>query len=144
MSIVIREVFCQADAPLCYPVMRQLRPESASAEALADAWQLQAADGYRMFALLDGDVVGALAGFRQGRNFVHGRHIYVDDLVTDEAMRGKGYGAMLLNRIREEARSLGCGRILLDTPMANALGQRFYFREGMLATAMRFTEVLKS
>lgn len=143
MTEVVREAFCDSDAALCFPVMRQLRPELANAEAFADVWSLQAREGYRIFVLTVDGAAQAVAGFRPGRNIVHGRHLYVDDLVTDESARGKGYGAKLLERVREEARATGCGRLLLDTPMGNALGQRFYFREGMLATALRFTEILK-
>ena len=143
MDTTIREAFCDADAAHCYPVMRQLRPELRDAAHLAELWSVQAREcGYRIFALFEGGTVRSLAGFRYARNIVHGAHLYVDDLVTDETARGTGYGAMLLERVREEARATGCGRILLDTPMGNALGQRFYFREGMLATAMRFTEIL--
>jgi ribosomal protein S18 acetylase RimI-like enzyme len=71
-------------------------------------------------------------------NLVHGRFLYVDDLVTDEALRGSGHGALLLAHLQQEARALGCGKLVLDTPLSNSLGQRFYFRNGLLATALRF------
>ena len=32
--------------------------------------------------------------------------------------------------LRERARALGCGKLVLDTPLSNALGHRFYFRCG--------------
>jgi hypothetical protein len=44
-----------------------------------------------------------------------------------------------MDRLKDEARALGCSRLVLDTPLSNALGHRFYFREGLLATALRFT-----
>jgi hypothetical protein len=44
-----------------------------------------------------------------------------------------------MTRMEEEGRALGCGKLVLDTGLANALGHRFYYRAGLLATALRFT-----
>jgi GNAT superfamily N-acetyltransferase len=80
-----------------------------------------------------------LAGFRVQENLVHGRFLYVDDLVTDSGARGCGYGERLMQHLQEQARLTSCNRLLLDTPMSNCLGHRFYFRCGLLATALRFS-----
>jgi ribosomal protein S18 acetylase RimI-like enzyme len=122
----------------CYPVMAQLRPHLTGADEFVARWRRQAAQGYRLLALLDGTRVAAVAGFRVQENLVHGRFLYVDDLVTDEVLRGSGHGGMLMARLQQEARALGCSKLVLDTPLSNALGQRFYFRNGLLATALRF------
>lgn len=137
-----------AQLAACYPLMRQLRPHLASAEEFAARVQRQQNEaGYRLFALWPGEKEGdgaplALAGYRQLDNLMHGRHCYVDDLVTDELRRGHGHGRLLLDHIAQQAISDGCAKLLLDTPMANALGHRFYYRAGLLATALRFTWVL--
>jgi GNAT superfamily N-acetyltransferase len=81
----------------------------------------------------------ALAGYRLQENLIHGVHFYVDDLVTDENVRGAGYGRAMLERLKSEARRVGCTRLILDTPLTNALGHRFYFRHGLLARALRFS-----
>ncbi len=44
-----------------------------------------------------------------------------------------------MNHLREEARALRCAKLLLDSAMSNSLGHRFYFRTGLLASALRFT-----
>ena len=44
--------------------------------------------------------------------------------------------------ITTEARGVGVKSLVLDTAMDNALGQRFYFRYGMLPGAMRFVKRL--
>ena len=62
----------------------------------------------------------------------------MDDLVTDALLRGNGHGERLMAHLREQARVLRCGKLVLDTPLSNALGHRFYFRCGMLASALRF------
>ncbi|MGO4724039.1 MULTISPECIES: GNAT family N-acetyltransferase [unclassified Inquilinus] len=138
----LRLVEDEAAVAACWPLMRQLRPHLATAAELVSRWRRQAASGYRLLALWrDGRPV-ALAGFRVQDNLVHGVHLYVDDLVTDEAERSGGHGARLMARLVEEGRALGCSRLVLDTPLTNVLGHRFYYRNGLLATALRFAQPL--
>jgi GNAT superfamily N-acetyltransferase len=108
-----------------------------------ERWRRQAADGYRLVALFDALRSLALAGFRVQENLVHGRFLYMDDLVTDATLRGAGHGERLMRHLREQARTLGCGRLVQDTPLSNALGHRFYFRRGLLATALRFNTLIE-
>ncbi len=122
----------------CYGLMQQLRPQLTDADEWVAKWQCQREEGYRLLARYDGAAPVALAGYRVQHNLVHGRFLYVDDLVTDSAWRSGGHGAALLDRLKQEAVTLGCGKLVLDTPLSNALGQRFYFRQGMLSSALRF------
>ena len=92
-----------------------------------------------MVALFEDEAPVALAGYRLQHNLVHGSFLYVDDLVTDRNRRCRGHGERLMGHLRERARAAGCARLVLDTPMSNALGHRFYFRCGLLATSLRFT-----
>jgi GNAT superfamily N-acetyltransferase len=122
----------------CYALMRQLRPHLVSEREFIERWRRQAEDGYRLLAIWKGAQPVALAGYRVQENLIHGRFFYVDDLVTDEAQRGGGYGRLLMDRLKDEARALDCSKLVLDTALSNSLGQRFYFREGLLSRALRF------
>jgi GNAT superfamily N-acetyltransferase len=135
----IRPVETERDVAACFPLMRQLRPHLASEDEFVTRWRRQSAAGYRLIALWRADAPVALAGFRVQENLVHGVHLYVDDLVTDESARGAGHGRLMMDRLKAEALALGCTRLLLDTPLTNALGHRFYFRQGLLARALRFS-----
>ena len=134
----IRYVDLESDAAACYELMRQLRPHLPSEQEFVERWRRQTSAGYRLLALWQGLKPVALAGFRVQENLVHGQHLYVDDLVTDEALRRSGHGHALMERLKAEARALGCAKLVLDTPLTNTLGHRFYYREGLLATALRF------
>ena len=138
-TVGIVEIADEAGLAACWPVMHQLRPHLASVDEFKARVARQRANaGYRLFASMAGGRPVALAGFRVMDNLVHGLHLYVDDLVTDEALRSSGHGAALIKRLEQEAAALGCKRLTLDTPMSNSLGHRFYFRCGLLATALRF------
>lgn len=128
----------ELDVIRCFELMRQLRPHLATEGEFVDRWRRQTAAGYRLIALWQNQTPVALAGFRVQENLVHGVHLYVDDLVTDEAARSSGFGHILMDRLKEEGRALGLEKLILDTPLTNALGHRFYYREGLLARALRF------
>jgi GNAT superfamily N-acetyltransferase len=139
----IRPVETEGDVAACFALMRQLRPHLGSESAFIARWRTQVAAGYRLVALRDenrdGDDPVALAGYRVQENLIHGVHFYVDDLVTDQTARSAGYGHLLMNWLKAEARRLGCTRLVLDTPLTNVLGHRFYYRHGLLARALRFS-----
>ena len=137
----VREIHADGFA-LCYPLMRQLRPHIASADEFVERCRRQRAQGYRLLALWSARECRALAGFRVTESLVHGRFLYVDDLVVDAGERGCGYGAVLMDRLKQEGRSLGCAKLVLDTGLDNALAHRFYFRQGLLAMALRFNTPL--
>jgi len=136
----------EAEIDACYDLMRQLRPHLTSVEEFVARWRSQSVDGYRIVAvwLEQGPYPGpksgpcALAGYRITENLVHGKFLYVDDLVSDQAERSRGYGAKLLDKLKEEGRALGCKKLVLDTGLDNALAHRFYYRQGLLAQALRF------
>ncbi|QEL55421.1 GNAT family N-acetyltransferase [Chromobacterium paludis] len=143
MNLEIREIDTTEAVCACFPLMRQFRPHLASAEELAARWHSQCEQGYRLLGLYREQALLALAGWRIMENLVHGRHMYVDDLVTDENYRGQGLGETLLNHLKRLAPQHGCARLLLDTPMSNTLGHRFYYRQGLVATAFRFMQILE-
>ncbi|MEW6339488.1 MAG: GNAT family N-acetyltransferase [Pseudomonadota bacterium] len=141
-GLEIRYVDDAGQAAACYALMHELRPHLASSAEFVERWQRQVALGYRLMALWRGTKPVALAGFRVQDNLVHGPHFYVDDLVTEAASRSAGYGQLLMERLKAEGRALGCAKLVLDTPLTNTLGHRFYYRQGLLASALRFNTPL--
>ena len=62
-------------------------------------------------------------------------------MVSPDLQRS-GLGAKLLNGVRDEAVRRQCNQLVLDTGLHMALAQRFYFRQGLLAHGMHFTQSL--
>ena len=138
MTVTLRHAESAADLVACFPVMRELRQHLADADEFLSRVRRQFADGYRLLgAWLDARPVG-LAGYRVQENLIRGRFCYVDDLVVAASARRGGVGARLLDGVGAEAKALGLTRLVLDTAIDNVLGQRFYFRYGMLPAALRF------
>lgn len=138
-EIVLRHADTTEEVAACFPVMAQLRPHLADAAELAERVARQRAAGYRLLAAWQDGTPIALAGYRIEENLVNGRFVYVDDLVTAERARRGGIGARLLDAVADEGRRAGCARLVLDTALNNVLGHRFYYRQGLLARALRFS-----
>jgi GNAT superfamily N-acetyltransferase len=92
----------EAEIGACFELMRQLRPHLTSAAELAERWRRQTADGYRIVALWADRGPRALAGFRVQENLIHGRFLYVDDLVADAGERSRGHGGRLMEHLKAE------------------------------------------
>ena len=120
-----------------WPVVRQLRPHLDEERFVAQALR-QMADGYRATGLYDEGVPRAYAGWRVHEFLVYGRHVYVDDLVTDETARSRGYGKALLDWLKAEAKRLDCARLQLDSGTHRKDAHAFYLREKLRIDAFHF------
>lgn len=130
----------EEDYRACFVLMRALRPHINDADEFIEQTRRQALQGYRLLAAWDGDQPSALAGYRFQENFLYGRFLYVDDLVASSEVRRQGLGTILITALRKEAWNNGCVHLVLDTALSNSLGQRFYYRQGLLATGIHFVQ----
>ena len=122
-------------------VHRQLRPTLPADYAGKMARVF--AGGGRMCAAAEGDTVLGVAVHRISENTADGVHMYVDDLVTDEATRSRGVGHALLEHMQAIARAAGCDAFILDSGTHRQQAHKFYFREGMVITSFNFKKPLK-
>ncbi len=97
-----------------------------------------------MVVLHDAGAVRALAVFRHHHTTFQGHRFYIDDLVTDEKLRGAGHGAALLAWCEARARALGCDTLALDSGVQRAAAHRFYFRERFAIASFGFTKSLSA
>jgi GNAT superfamily N-acetyltransferase len=114
-----------------FDVMRQLRPHLVREEYVPQIRALMSSDGFRLAFLTDEGEVRAVAGYRSMNMLYCGRLLYVDDLVADERVRSRGYGARLLGWLKDEGRRQGCVELQLISRVTREQAHRFYFREGL-------------
>jgi GNAT superfamily N-acetyltransferase len=117
-------------------VHRQLRPQiradyrSAIAGVLADRGEL--------LVVRDETSVLGIALFRSfATTFVEHR-FYVDDLVTDEAQRGRGVGAHMIEWLTAEARRRGAAEVHLESGTQRTRAHRFYLANDFEIFALSF------
>jgi GNAT superfamily N-acetyltransferase len=119
-------------------VMRALRVERSDAELERLYADGHADSGYRILALFDGGECRAVAGFRVLTSFAHGRHLYIDDLVTLEPWRSRRYGERIDEHLRGIALAEGCEQVRLDSGVQRRRAHRFYFRRGYAIESFNF------
>jgi len=141
-TLRLSHVDSEQDYQACFHVMHELRPHLTDAATFIAQARRQAGQGYSLLAAWQGEQVKGLAGYRIQENLLYGRFLYVDDLVAVSDARRHGLGSKLIDALREEAQRQGCAYFVLDTALGNALGQRFYFRQGLLAGGMHFSQPL--
>ena len=145
MSFDIRELQA-GEAGIAAAALLALRPHFETAEAVARRAEEQRAEGYRLAAVIvSGELESpAVAGFRIARNLAWGRHLYVDDLSTLPAARGRGYGAALMEWLIEQARAEDCAELHLDSGVGpeRESAHRLYFGSRLRIASYHFTRVL--
>ena len=94
------------------------------------AYLLQMAEqGAGMIQLVHEDEVRAIAIWRMFLTTYCGRRFEIDDLVTAEGERSKGYGGTMIKSLEAKARSLSCNAVTLTSATWRADAHRFYCRE---------------
>ena len=127
---VVAHAQTDAEIAATFEVMRQLRPDLAADLYVAQIRSLMDSEGLRLLAVIDEGTVRGVAAYRFMQMLYCGRLLYLDDLVVDERVRSRGYGARLLDRLKEEGRAQGCSEIQLISRVTREQAHRFYFREG--------------
>ncbi|MDA0182818.1 GNAT family N-acetyltransferase [Solirubrobacter phytolaccae] len=142
---MVREIE-PGESHLAAAALIELRPHFQTVEALAARIDEQRANGYRSVVDLVGDEAAAVGGFRVLETTFAGRMLYVDDLVTRAAYRGKGHANRVFAWIEEEALRLGCDQLHLDSGVGPERedAHRFYFNHGMRIASYHFARPLVS
>jgi len=79
-------------------------------------------------------------GIGPEENLIHGRFIYVDDLVNAETSVAAGSEHCCSMPSRQRGAGSAATGWLLDTALDNVRAHRFYYRQGLLARALRFSQ----
>jgi GNAT superfamily N-acetyltransferase len=101
-----------------------------------------AEEGAGVIQLVDENEVRAIAIWRTFLTTYCGRRFEIDDLVTAEGHRSKGYGAAMIKALEAKARSLSCNDVMLTSATWRVDAHRFYFRERYAIEAFLFVKRL--
>lgn len=109
-----------------FPLMAMLR-DRIQQETFLREIRRQQLQGYELIGAFDEGRIVALAGVRRTHTLSRGEHLFVDDLVSDETLRGRGYGRGLMKWLAERCVAEGIPRIYLDS---RNTAQGFYKKLG--------------
>jgi len=125
-TFTIRELQSQEELLEAFPVMKQLRSHLDEETYLDLVLDAKDNDRYKMFALIDGEEIVAVTGFKPMITLYYGRFVWVCDLVTDNNKRSKGYGEKLLTYVHEWAKENNYGSVALSSGLQRTDAHRFY------------------
>jgi len=124
----IRELSTSADLEMTYPVMNELRPHLSFQDFISIYEEARQKDQYTLVGIFQDQELAGVMGYRVLIDYVHGRHLYIDDLVIKETLRSHGLGAELLTYAETVRGKLNCKGLRLSTGIDNHGGKRFYER----------------
>lgn len=123
----------------CFPVMSQLRPKIRREDFVKRVQDLHVATGLTL-AFLEDDGIQAVAGYRISDWLAGGRYLEIEDLVTADGQRSKGYGGLLFDWLMALAARAGCLQVRLVSNVRRVDAHRFYLRKGMVQEAYYFSK----
>jgi GNAT superfamily N-acetyltransferase len=122
----------------CFPVMRELRTHISDEAEFVERVQRQQKQGYQLAFLESGGQIRAVAGYRFLESLFSGKNLYVDDLVTHDSDRSRGFGGQLMDWLIKEAHANRCETIELDSGVQRFDAHRFYFSKRMSISSYHF------
>lgn len=135
MNTVIREA-TEADVPAMMGLVRELALYEKAPEQVTNTEALMLKDGFgdnpifgAFVAEVDGKVVG-LSIYYYRYSTWKGRRIYLEDLVVQESLRGKGAGKLLFEAVIQKGKEVGCTGMMWQVLDWNKSAITFYEKYG--------------
>lgn len=138
-----QEVTTPQEFESAFELVKELRPHLDYDRFIDLFLQAKKDNSYTLVAEFEGERAIGVMGYRYLSDYVHGRHLYIDDLIVREDKRGSGLGAAFLKYAERRARENGCSGLRLCTGIENEGGIRFYQREGWELRAHAFKKRLR-
>lgn len=122
----------------CYKVMHQVR-EDLSEKDLSKIISEQIKNGYKLAYVLKDDQVICVAGFSILQKLSLGKHLYIDDFVTDKSVKSTDAGKALLDFLKIYAKQQDCKSIELDSLVQRYDAHKFYLSQDMQIVSHHFS-----
>lgn len=122
----------------CFEVLSDLRPHLEVDEFFSRITRMSDEIGYKLVYLTEHEII-AVAGIRISEWLHTGKYIEIEELITRECERSKGYGGLLFDWILEYARGKKCSQVRLVSGVSRESAHKFYLGKGMVYEAKYFS-----
>ena len=99
-NLIPKNAISDVEIERCFDVMSELRTHLVQNQFLGTVRDMEL-QGFQLAYLEEDEKVVAVAGYRIAKNLFLGKHLYIDDLVTSQKIRSKGYGKTLYMWLRD-------------------------------------------
>lgn len=122
----------------CYAVIKELRPHLSKEEFIAQVKRQMKNSNFQLVFLSD-DEVKAVGGIRIAEWLAGGKCLEIEDLVSKDGERSKGYGSALFDWIVDYAKQENCKEVKLVSHVKRYAAHRFYLNKRMNIIAHYFS-----
>jgi ribosomal protein S18 acetylase RimI-like enzyme len=98
---------------------------------------------YKMIGLMDNEKLITYAGISIQTNLYHKRHLYIFELVTDEAYRLRKYANMMMEYLQDYAKMGMCENIVSSFGLKNTNANKFYKEQGFSKKNFEYLKEIK-
>ena len=98
---------------------------------------------YKMIGLMDNEKLITYAGISIQTNLYHKRHLYIFELVTDEAYRLRKYANMMMEYLQDYAKMGMCENIVSSFDLKNTNANKFYKEQGFSKKNFEYLKEIK-
>ncbi len=137
----IKTAISDSEINSCWEPIHVLRPMLQRENFLSTIQHMQS-EGYHLLYIEEDQKTVAIAGYRIFSMLYCGKLLYIDDLSTVEACRGKGYASQLLDFLYELALKEDCQSVQLDSGPTRTTAHKLYFKENFTISAFHFNRLL--
>ncbi|WP_192579159.1 GNAT family N-acetyltransferase [Dyadobacter aurulentus] len=142
-QIQIKIVKTETEIDQCWDVAFLLRPHLKRDKWVSMVTEMMKNERYFIAGIFQDDKFAAFAGYRFMTSLHTGNIIYIDDLCTLDAYRGKGFASRLIKYVREIARMNQLDALVLDTDFTNSSAQKVYLKSGFQLAALHLAAGLR-
>ena len=132
------KIATEEEIKYCYKIMHQIREDLSEADFLNSIAQ-QIKNGYKVAYVLENNQVICVSGFTVGQKLAWGKHIYIDDFVTDKSVKSTDAARALLDFIKIYAVQQKCTSIHLDSSVDRHDAHKFYLNQDMQIDSHHFS-----
>jgi hypothetical protein len=122
----------------CYKVMHQSRSDLSEIDFI-NSISAQIKNGYKVVYVLDNREIICLAGFIISKKHAWGKHLYIDDFVTNKSVKSSDAAKALLDFMKIYAKQQNCNSIHLDSSVERAEAHKFYLKENLKIDTYHFS-----
>jgi GNAT superfamily N-acetyltransferase len=130
------------EIPEAYEVLNQLRVDMDYEEFEDLIYEMRHKD-YKMIGVYEASELVTYAGVHVQTNLYHKRHLFVDDLVTYDSFRSRGYGDAMLEYLVNFAKIAMCENIVLSSTIENLDAHKFCDMMGFKRESFIFVKSVK-
>lgn len=122
------KIATEEEIKYCYNVLHQVRTDLSKNDFLATIAK-QIKNGYQVAYVIENNQIICVAGFNIGHKLAIGKHIYIEDFVTNKSEKAESAAKALLDFIKIYAGQQDCTSIHLDSNVDRHDAHKFYLTQ---------------